>query len=282
MAHKHVSIEFLIWSATLFLWAFASYGVKSTPLADERAEPRHTRWYIYYAAGVVISSFSSLVICRSAILPISLLVSTALPALVRGHIPPRWVAETESGLIIASCIGLLAITQGLHPPARWRLTDLPIGGEQFSALFILAAGLLVVVRGGTYIVRGFLKKAGTLPRIVAAPGTSPNASGSAAQMAPDAPHIDQEEYNRGRLIGNLERLLLTVVVAAGSFTAIGFLVAAKGLIRFEEFQQRAFTEYFLVGSLASVLIAFCAGLAVRFSLLALWPELLMLQMQSGG
>jgi len=39
--------------------------------------------------------------------------------------------------------------------------------------------------------------------------------------------------NRGRLIGNLERLVLTLVVVAGSYAALGFLVAAKGLIRSE-------------------------------------------------
>ena len=35
------------------------------------------------------------------------------------------------------------------------------------------------------------------------------------------------ETNRGRLIGNLERLVLTIVVAVGSHAALAFLVAAK-------------------------------------------------------
>ena len=98
--------------------------------------------------------------------------------------------------------------------------------------------------------------------------------------------VDEEEVNRGRLIGNVERLILTIVTAGGSYAALGFLVAAKGLVRAKEFEEaesknnRDFTEYFLIGSLASVLIALCAGLIMRFVLLALWPELLSLQMQS--
>ncbi|HXO35498.1 MAG TPA: hypothetical protein VN901_24430 [Candidatus Acidoferrales bacterium] len=92
--------------------------------------------------------------------------------------------------------------------------------------------------------------------------------------------MDLAELNRGRLIGNLERILLTIVVAAGSYAALGFLVAAKGLIRSEEFEKRDFAEYFLIGSLTSVLIALSAGLVIRYVLVALWPELLMLQMQS--
>jgi hypothetical protein len=83
------------------------------------------------------------------------------------------------------------------------------------------------------------------------------------------------------LIGNLERLVLTMVVAAGSYSALAFLVAAKGLVRSEEFEKsRDFTEYFLIGSLSSVLVALCSGLALRYALLVLWPEFLAFQMQS--
>lgn len=92
--------------------------------------------------------------------------------------------------------------------------------------------------------------------------------------------VDVEEYNRGRLIGNLERILLTIVVAAGSYAALAFLVAAKGVVRSEEFEKsREFAEYFLIGSLASVLVALCAGIILRFALIHLWPDLLTLQMQ---
>jgi len=80
------------------------------------------------------------------------------------------------------------------------------------------------------------------------------------------------EINRGRLIGNLERLLLTLVVAGGSYAALGFLVAAKGLIRSEELQERNFAEYFLVGTLCSVLVALCAGLVIRYTLLTLFAR----------
>jgi hypothetical protein len=92
--------------------------------------------------------------------------------------------------------------------------------------------------------------------------------------------IDTKEYNRGRLIGDLERILLTIVVAAGSYAALAFLVAAKGVVRSDEFDKdRDFAEYFLIGSLSSVLVALCAGIALRFALIRLWPELLGLQIQ---
>ncbi len=69
------------------------------------------------------------------------------------------------------------------------------------------------------------------------------------------------------------------MVAAGSYAALAFLVAAKGVVRFDEFDKRDFAEYFLIGSLSSVLVALCAGIALRFALVHLWPDLLSLQIQ---
>ena len=86
--------------------------------------------------------------------------------------------------------------------------------------------------------------------------------------------IDVKELNRRRLIGNLERIVLTLVVAAGSYSALGFLVAAKGLVRFGEFEKgREFTEYFLVRSLSSVAGSPVWRTLLRHALLALWTEL---------
>jgi hypothetical protein len=103
---------------------------------------------------------------------------------------------------------------------------------------------------------------------------------AASAEQPGVRIIDVEEYNRGRLIGNLERIVLTIVIAAGSYAALAFLIAAKGLVRSDEFNKnRNFAEYFLIGSLSSVLVALCAGMALRFALIRLWPDLLNLQIQ---
>ena len=143
---------------------------------------------------------------------------------------------------------------------------------------------------GHYIVRGILRKAGTLPSqrkswaaevasvdLAATESQEPpldfaveSADEEKVTVADIEMNVDVEELNRGRLIGNLERIVLTIVVAAGSYSALGFLIAAKGLVRFEEFEKsREFTEYFLVGSLSSVLVALCAGLILRHALLML-------------
>lgn len=66
----------------------------------------------------------------------------------------------------------------------------------------------------------------------------------------------------GRLLGPMERLVILGLGLAGDYTAAGIVVAAKGLLRFPELQAArrdlsiaAVTEYFLVGSFVSWLVA---------------------------
>lgn len=70
----------------------------------------------------------------------------------------------------------------------------------------------------------------------------------------------------GEAIGVLERLLVVVFVLTGSLAAIGFVVAAKTLARFKQLDDRAFAEYYLLGTLASVSIALGSALAAAAAL----------------
>lgn len=67
--------------------------------------------------------------------------------------------------------------------------------------------------------------------------------------------------NAGALIGDLERLLTLLFVLLRQFEAIGFIVAAKSLLRFKE-TDTAKTEYVLAGTFLSFGIAIACGLMV--------------------
>jgi len=73
----------------------------------------------------------------------------------------------------------------------------------------------------------------------------------------DNSSIDHEEFRAGRIIGVLERwLILPIVVYSENLSVLGFIVAAKGLVRFSKFKDdERFAEYVLVGTLLSVLAA---------------------------
>ena len=75
--------------------------------------------------------------------------------------------------------------------------------------------------------------------------------------------IDTQEYNRGRVIGILERVLIYYFVLNGYLSAVGFILAAKGITRFKELEDREFAEYFLIGTLLSAIISGAIALLIK-------------------
>ena len=71
---------------------------------------------------------------------------------------------------------------------------------------------------------------------------------------------------RGRTVGSLERALALTLVLLGEYSAVGWIIAAKSLARFKQLEDREFAEYFLVGTLASFLLAVLVGLGTRILL----------------
>lgn len=74
--------------------------------------------------------------------------------------------------------------------------------------------------------------------------------------------ITGQQYNTGRVIGMLERIFIYSFAVSGQFTAIGFILAAKGVVRYHEFEDRTFAEYVLIGTLLSALLAMAVALLV--------------------
>lgn len=81
-------------------------------------------------------------------------------------------------------------------------------------------------------------------------------------MVPTNGEENQSLPNAGRVIGNVERLLTLVFVMLGQYEAIGFLLAAKSLLRFRE-TDTVKSEYVLVGTLLSFGMAILVGVGVK-------------------
>lgn len=70
----------------------------------------------------------------------------------------------------------------------------------------------------------------------------------------------------GRYIGIFERILVLTFILTDNFSAIGFLIAAKSILRFSDKSEsgaRKQTEYVLIGTLMSFAITIIIGLLVR-------------------
>jgi hypothetical protein len=67
----------------------------------------------------------------------------------------------------------------------------------------------------------------------------------------------------GRVIGVLERLFALTLILLDRWEALGFLLAAKSLARFKELDRQDRAEYYLVGTLVSLLGVSATALVVR-------------------
>ncbi|MFW5891070.1 MAG: DUF3307 domain-containing protein [bacterium] len=75
------------------------------------------------------------------------------------------------------------------------------------------------------------------------------------------------EGDKGKAIGNLERLLIILFVVLGYYSLIGLLFTAKSLIRFKEIEtsnmSEAFVEYYLIGSFVSIFMAISSASLIK-------------------
>lgn len=68
----------------------------------------------------------------------------------------------------------------------------------------------------------------------------------------------------GKWIGILERVIVLILVLLNQYSAIGLVIAAKSILRFNERdRQEAKTEYVLIGTLLSIGLAILTGLLVK-------------------
>lgn len=152
-------------------------------------------------------------------------------------------------LVVALGVALVT-TPWCHPHhgtiGRWLdATPIPLlHGVSTDRALLLLGGTLVQGSTGNVLVRLVLLATHTI---------NPTQAG-AREPGP--------RLKGGRLLGPMERLVILGLGLAGDYTAAGIVVAAKGLLRFPELQAArrdlsiaAVTEYFLVGSFVSWLVA---------------------------
>jgi hypothetical protein len=114
---------------------------------------------------------------------------------------------------------------------------------------VLLFGLLLVANEANLAIRAVFESLDLKPRTVAAAG--------------GGGIVDIGEFNRGRIIGILERVLLFLFLLQGQYGAIGFVLAAKAFTRFKALDDRAFAEYVLIGTLLSACLALVVAGGVR-------------------
>ncbi|MEO5665356.1 MAG: hypothetical protein ABIR39_18980 [Nocardioides sp.] len=164
-----------------------------------------------------------------------------------GRLPasvPRAVLAVSVGLALAFA-GQAGATDGLL--GDWlRSTPVPVlAGLDADRALLLAGAFAVQLSTGNVVVRLVLAATDTV---------NPARHGQV-----DDPEM---QLKGGRLLGPMERVFILGLALAGQVTAASIVVAAKGLLRFPELSSKRdqerihlLTEYFLVGSFVSWLVA---------------------------
>ena len=71
---------------------------------------------------------------------------------------------------------------------------------------------------------------------------------------------------RGAAIGVLERAIALTLILHGEYAAVGIIFAGKALVRFKSLEDPETAEYFLIGTMSSLLLATLGGVGVRLVL----------------
>ena len=247
----------LLWAEIVLGWIVCVYVVfGNQPIIEQKLPPRWKLLAVFKAVATAVSVL--LIATWTGWRTVGLVVSLPLLALVlpfaRVELAARskpWGAELEI-VVNVLAVGMSALLIGDPPTAPLRgLLSIPASADHLAAVTAIAAIMLFMATGGTHLVRGILARVDAIPR---QPGAA----------------LDIKEYNRGRVIGIIERIIMTVVVAVGAYAALMFLIGAKGLIRSKELEKHEFAEYFLIGTLASAAIAILFGLVIQALILTLW------------
>jgi hypothetical protein len=72
--------------------------------------------------------------------------------------------------------------------------------------------------------------------------------------------------NGGKMIGSLERCIIFLFIIINQPSGIGFLVAAKSILRFEEAKQQKLAEYILIGTLWSFSLAIALAFTTKWAI----------------
>ena len=144
-------------------------------------------------------------------------------------------------------------------------------GQNAERSLLMLTGALLAISEANILIRLILQATGVMPRRHGLESsTEPPLTAAGLILPPSAeglpPFLDRREYNAGRFIGVLERLLVYVVVLHDQYTAIGLILAAKGFARFKELDEREFAEYVLIGTLLSVTAAAALGELIKLLL----------------
>ncbi len=168
-----------------------------------------------------------------------------------------WSFALDQAVHVGVIAGLAVLWPDIAGQSLWALLPAPALSVVYAGC-ALVCGLIVCVAVGAVVIKKLVEPL--------APGAVQAASTlTAGQAAPVAPPIKGMKY-AGRYIGWLERALTFAFILINQPEGVGFLLAAKSILRFRDVQDendRHQAEYIIIGTFLSFGWAIGAALLAR-------------------
>ena len=230
-------------TALLAAHVFADYVFQSKRTAENKHEFAH----LAYHGAVVLALavlFTGSIAAPIFILATLHITTDAIKARTKTTITSHLTDQLAHLITLTTVAGLA--------PTLWADGLWSSAPNWVSHLLLLLSGAIYVTRAGGFAI-GIL-------------------------MAPYGSEFSKDSLpGGGQMIGLLERGLIYILILSGNPIGIGFLVAAKSVLRFEatrdgdEITNRRRSEYVIIGTLASFGWAILVTLAIHVILLQLPP-----------
>jgi hypothetical protein len=236
--------------ALLFAHALADFVLQTNWMAQNKRNPVAM---VAHGAVVLLTAIAAVGTLHPALLALTaahLVLDTG-----KAWLPWRglWPFVLDQALHLATLVALALWVPDMWSQGIWAALPAPVEAGWASSLWpgdatappilpsvlLLLTGLILTVRAGGYAIGLYMEPW----------------SGHSPKGLPDG----------GRAIGQLERGLIFLLVITGMPEGIGFLIAAKSVLRFGSVSDdRKVSEYVIIGTLASF------GWAIAVSFATVW------------
>ncbi len=173
-----------------------------------------------------------------------------------------FLGDQAAHLVLLSALTWVILNLYPHPQARQTepfISWVDLWGMAYLQLIVLLTGVIVITKVASIVI-GY----GVRPLLAQLKQQQEEAVRAGRIM----PAMAEGFRNGGQLIGILERLLILLLVLVKLQAGIGFLIAAKSIMRFGEIkdrEDRMQAEYIIIGTFMS----FGCGIALAYGILGL-------------
>lgn len=174
-----------------------------------------------------------------------------------------WAFSLDQAVHIGVLVGLAVAWPDLASQSLWGQQPSPIQVQVYATLTIVCGAILAVWVGGV-VIKKLVEPLSPVGRAANALLTTGASTGPIVGM-----------LNAGKYIGWLERALALTFILIGHPEGVGFLLAAKSILRFRDVQDqtdRHQAEYIIIGTFLSFGWALGVALATQAAVLHWLPK----------